>query len=122
MTRPAAQNQLARILENHLDDLVAVAHEHGLRRFLPLFDVAERLGSWSGRRRRLGEVEGERLELAVAVEVGFKVLQQYHFLVDGGRIIEKVVVRDELPRSFLLVFGFSFRLLVLVAFHVVKVE
>jgi len=50
------------------------------------------------------------------------VLQEHDFLVDGRGIVEKVVVRDEFSRPFLLVFCLSFLPLVLVTFNIVEVE
>ena len=70
------KNELALILEHHLDDLVGVAEEDGLLRSLPLLNVNELLiitvlAGWSV---LFGEAELEGLKLLVAVQVALEVL------------------------------------------------
>lgn len=71
-----AKNELALILEHHLDDLVGIAEENGLLCSLPLLYVNELLivtvlAGWSV---LFGEAELEGLKLLVAVQVALKVL------------------------------------------------
>lgn len=70
-----AQNQLRCILENDLNDFVAVTHQDRFRCLLPLLDVMEGVVGWSCRGIPSIEVESERLKLAVAVQIALEVLQ-----------------------------------------------
>lgn len=108
MAIAAAEDELGRVLEHHLDDFVAVAHQDGLGRLLPLLDVGKRgFVLWPNWRLLDFEVEGQRLELRVSVQVALEVLKEDYLLVDGGGVLEEVVVGDQLRGGGLLVLGLA---------------
>lgn len=88
-------HQFRLVLKHHLNHFVRVAQQNCFPGALPLFDVAQRqfrhlsLGGLF-----FGEVEFERLEFLVAIQVTFEVLKEHHLLVDGLRVVEEVVLRD----------------------------
>lgn len=71
------------VLEQNLDDFVAVTQKDGFARSLPLLDEGQRefqLGSGGCVLLREGEFQG--LELLISVKVTLEVLQEHYFLVD----------------------------------------
>ena len=116
MAVAAAEDELGRVLEHHLDDFVTVAHQDGLGRLLPLLNVGKRgFILWPNGRLLAFEVESQGFELRVSIQVALEVLKEDYLLVDGRRVLEEVVVRDQLRGGSLLVLG-------LASLNVVEVE
>ena len=92
-TTSRAQNQLRLVLEENLNHFVGVSQEDGLLCSFPLFDIAQLLlclrSFWS---ILFCEVEFERLELLVAIQIALEVLEKDNFLVNRFWIVEEIVL------------------------------
>ena len=89
---PRTQYQLRRIREQHLNYLITQSKKNSLFRPFPFFEVRQ---IRDDARWFFVLFEFDGAEFLVAVEVGFEVLEEDDFFVEGLRVGEEVVLFDD---------------------------